>query len=325
MSIYFYWGDDDFALSQAVDELRQRVNSDWIQFNYQKIPSDSTDAPLEALNQAMTPPFGMGERLVWLADSNICNQCSKEVVAELERSLPAIPPSSNLLITSTKKPDGRSSVTKLLKKHAEVREFPLISPWQTDLLLKRVKEVAQALQVKLDHNAESLLAESVGNDTRRLWGELEKLKLYEEATQKPLNAEVVSRLVVANTQSSLQLATAIRNGKTGEALGLVTDLIYRNEPALRISATLVGQFRTWTMVRLMVENGERDEKVIASAAEVGNPKRIYFLRKEVASLSSEKLLKTLPILLELEVNLKRGVDALSTLQTKVVELCQVCR
>jgi DNA polymerase-3 subunit delta len=73
----------------------------------------------------------------------------------------------------------------------------------------------------------------------------------------------------------------------------------------------------------MVSEGERDPKAIATAAEVSNPKRIYFLTKEVQFLSLNQLTSTLGVLLELEVNLKRGADPLSTLQTKVIELCQI--
>jgi DNA polymerase-3 subunit delta len=40
-------------------------------------------------------------------------------------------------------------------------------------------------------------------------------------------------------------------------------------------------------------------------------------------MSLIQLTSTLRILLELEVNLKRGADPLSTLQTKVIELCQI--
>ncbi|HEY9726575.1 MAG TPA: DNA polymerase III subunit delta, partial [Chroococcales cyanobacterium] len=93
----------------------------------------------------------------------------------------------------------------------------------------------------------------------------------------------------------------------------------------RIVATLIGQFRTWLWVKLMVSEGETDQKAIATAAEVGNPKRIYFLTKEVQPLSSTQLISTLRVLVDLEFNLKRGSDPRSTLQTKVVELCQICR
>ncbi|MGH2414107.1 MAG: DNA polymerase III subunit delta, partial [Microcystaceae cyanobacterium] len=140
---------------------------------------------------------------------------------------------------------------------------------------------------------------------------------------KPLNQSEVAALVNVNTQNSLQLATAIRYGNYDKALGLVADLINRNEPALKIVATLVGQFRTWAIVKLKLEAGEKDEKIIATAAEVSNPKRIYFLRQDVQLLCSHQLLATLPILLALEFHLKRGADPLATLQTKIIELCHL--
>jgi DNA polymerase-3 subunit delta len=75
----------------------------------------------------------------------------------------------------------------------------------------------------------------------------------------------------------------------------------------------------------MVESGERDEKAIATAAEIANPKRIYFLRQDVARLKLPQLAAALPLLLELEFSLKRGAEPISTLQTKVIELSQLCR
>ena len=323
MPLYLFWGEDDFALVQAVDSLRQAVlDPTWTQFNFDKISGGVADATVDALNQAMTPAFGSGGRLVWLVDTTVCQQCSEELLSQLERTLPNIPQTSHLLITTSKKPDRRLKSTKLLQKYAQIREFPLIPPWKTEELDKRVQQVAAEVGVKLTPAAVKLLAESVGNNTRQLWNELEKLSIYGHNQTKPLDAKVIAILVNANTQNSLQLATAIRTGNQTEALQLVVQLINRNEPALRIVATLVGQFRTWIVVKLMIERGD-DEKAIALAAEVGNPKRIYFLRKEVNSLSSQQLLATLPILLELELSLKQGAEPLSTLQTKIIELCQL--
>jgi DNA polymerase-3 subunit delta len=82
-----------------------------------------------------------------------------------------------------------------------------------------------------------------------------------------------------------------------------------------------------------VETGQRDDRaikrsenairLIAQAAEVGNFKRVYFLQQEVKPLSVQQLVSTLPILLELEVSLKQGSEQMTTLQTKVIELCQI--
>lgn len=326
MPIYLYWGEDDFALTQAVNELRESVlDSSWVSFNYDKIPPDRPDAVIQGLNQAMTPPFGMGKRLVWLADTTVCQQCSETLLAELERTLPSIPDESVLILTTSTRPDGRLRSTKLLQKHAHIREFSLIPPWKTEELVHRVHSHSQQAGIRLTKNGAELLAQAVGNDTRQLFNELDKLRLYAGDSSKSIDEKMVAALVTFNTQNSLQLATAILQGNGAKALELVADLIDKNEPALRIVATLIGQFRTWLWVKLMVSEGERDQKAIATAAEVGNPKRIYFLTRDVQFLCVIQLSSTLRVLLELEFLLKRGSEPLTTLQTKVIELCQICK
>jgi len=326
MPIYLYWGEDDYALERAVTQLRDRaLDPAWGSFNYDKIEADGNDGAIQALNQAMTPPFGGGQRFVWLPNAKICQQCSADLLKELERTIDKVPDTSVLLFTSPKKPDGRIKSTKLLTKHAEVKEFSPIPPWQTDQLAKRVQEVAKQLKVQLTPAAIDLLAESVGNNTRQLFGELEKLQLFAGQTNAPIDAPAVETLVAATTQNSLNLAKAIHHGQTSEALTLVSELIQRNEPALRIVATLNGQFRTWLWVKLMLAAGERSDKTIAEAAEIGNPKRLYFIKQEVARTPLDRLQAAMAVLLDLEYSLKRGGDDLMTLQTKTIELCELFR
>ncbi len=313
-------------MGKAVEKLRQKVlDPNWSQFNYTKIPEDNAQATVEGLNQALTPAFGMGGRLVWVADTNLGQHCSETLLAELARTLPQLPENSHLLLTSSKKPDGRGKVTKLLKKYGEIAEFPTIPPWKTEEILYQVKRFCGEYGVNLTPEAKEFLAEAVGNNTRLLEQELNKLQLYGESQPQALALNIVANLITSHTQSSLELANAIRKGNQTLALKLVTELINRDEHPLRIIATLTKQFRTWLIIKLMLEKGERDEKAIATAAEIHNPKRIYFLRQEVSHLSGQKLLATLPALLELEVNLKKGASPLPTLQTQVIKLCQLCQ
>ena len=324
MPAYLYWGEDDFRVVQAVKNLQNQIlDPNWLQFNYHKLSCDRPETVIEGLNQVMTPVFGMGERLVWLVDSDLTqHKPSADVLEELERTLKIIPQTSHLLFTTSKKPDGRLSSTKLLRKYCEVKDFSLIPPWRMDLIIAQVKETAKDMGLKLTDKATEAIAEAVGNNTRQLWNELEKLKIYWGDNDKPLDEKAVAQLVLCNTQNSLQLAAAIKDGRADRALGLVNDLINRNEPALKIVATLVGQFRTWTIVKLMQQTGE-DNKAIATAAGINNPNRLYFIDREIKTRSAEQFLAALPLLLELEYSLKTGGEALSTLQTKVIELCSL--
>lgn len=326
MAIFVYWGDDDFALEEAVKTLKDKtLDPHWSSFNFDRILPDQPNGTIEGLNQAMTQPFGFGKRLVWLVESPVLQSCPEEVLEELERTLPQIPETTVLLWTSSTKPNGRLKITKLLQKYAVIEEFQVISFWKKEQIETQIRQIAKDKGVRLSRSAGDFLVEAIGNDTRQLYGELEKLKLYADQTTEPLSLEIVERLVTASTQNSLQLAGSIRIGDTAKALELFQDLINRNEAPLKILATLVGQFRTWLWIKVLVESGERDDKTIAAYAEIANPKRIYFFQQEIRNLSLAKLLKSLPLLLETETQVKRGQDSLSTLQTCIIELCEICR
>ncbi|MEB3144666.1 MAG: DNA polymerase III subunit delta [Cylindrospermopsis raciborskii 1523720] len=324
MPIYIYWGEDDFAIEKAVTLLRDRILDPlWTSFNYTTFLPDQGDSVIQALNQVMTPSFGAGGRLVWLINSNLCQNCPENIFSELKRTLPVIPESSFLLVTSPNKPDERLKSTKLLKQFADFREFSLIPPWKTELLVQAVNQAAQDIGIKLTPQVAETLAESIGNDSRLLYTEIEKLRLYLASSNIPLTSTIVTQLVRNTTHNTLQLAAAIKAGDSAKALGILADLIGAAEPGLRIVATLTGQFRTWLWVKMMMESGERNPQAIAQGAEVSNPKRTYFLQQEVKSLSVEQLVFSLPLLLELEVSLKQGASEILTLQTKVIELCQL--
>lgn len=322
MPIYFYWGEDDFTITIAVQKLKASVlDPDWIQFNYQKIAAENPDSPLEALNTAMTPVFGIGERLIWLNGTNICQNCSSRILAELERTLPKIPETSHLLFTAIKKPDRRLKSTKLLEKYAEFKEFSPLSPWKIDEIVKQTEQFAKEIDLNLTADSLQFIAESVGNNSRQLWQELEKLSLYGKT--KTLNPATISTLINCNSRNSIDLAKAILHGNKSLALESIELLINRNEPPLKIIATLVGQFRTWSTVKLIIEKGRQSDREIAKAAEISNFYRIKYLRQEIQSISSQKLLASLPILLEVEYSLKRGEEAKSSLQIAIIKLCQI--
>ncbi len=326
MPVYFYWGEDDFARDRAVSALQsQTLDPDWASFNLDKVSPDQSGAIVQALNQAMTPPFGMGGRFIVLTNTTLAQRCSEDVFAELERTLPMIPTTTTLVLTSEGKPDGRIKSTKLLQKHAQIKEFSPPPPWKADLIAAQVRDVAQELGVKLDRSAVDALVEAVGNNTRQLYSELEKIRLFSPQATQPLTAAAIAPLITATSQSTLKLFAAIRQGKTSEALEMLGDLIRQNEPAPVIARTLVGQFRQYLWVKLMIESGERDDGAIAAAAEIKNPKQLYFLRKDIAPMSLPALKKTLPLLMELEYQLKRSTDDLAALQTKTIELCDLFR
>ena len=151
------------------------------------------------------------------------------------------------------------------------------------------------------------LIDAIGSDSARLTMELQKLALHAESTGSDrISAAAVQSLIDGLSTNALQVGDALLAGDPGEAIALLDALIEGGEPALRIVATLSGQIRGWLWVLLLEQQGERDVAVIAKAAGIGNPKRIYVMRKQLQGRSPERCLKLLGRLLDVEAALKRG-------------------
>ncbi len=321
MPVYFYWGEDSFRLEQAVKALQQQVVDPlWESFNFEKYAGEDPSQIQSALAQVMTPPFGGGDRLVWLANTTLGQRCSAELLADLERTLPQIPSTCHLLLTSPQKPDSRSKVVKLLQQHSKFQEFSPIPAWKTSEIEAQIRNSAEHYHLSLSDEAIHLLAEAVGNDSRQLHNELEKLSLF--AGDRPPTPTDIATLVHATQQSTLALASSLLQSHTGAALSQLDALLQQNEPPLRLIASLSKQFRTWLWIKLL--SNERDVQTIAKLAEIGNPKRVYFLQKEVRAIPLAALEESLSILLVTEYQLKLGSEAHGTLRQAMVQLSLAC-
>lgn len=323
MPIHLLWGDDEAARTRAVEALvAELVDPAWAAINLSRLDGNEPDQAARALEEARTPPFGAGARVVLLQRSPFCNQCPAELADQLEDALGLIPPSCHLLLINPAKPDGRLRTTKALQKlvkadQASERSFALPSLWDGAGQVELVARTARELGLQLEPDAAEALSAAVGNDSARLAGELEKLSLYpggpEEGKNSPSDGGVITlaavrALVGGHSTTALAVGDALLAGQAAEAIALLDDLLAAGEPALRIVATLSGQIRGWLWVALLDRQGEQDVAAIAKAAGIGNPRRIYVLRRQIRGRSPERFLHLLGQLLEVEADLKRGAE-----------------
>ncbi|MCP9927169.1 DNA polymerase III subunit delta [Cyanobium sp. CH-040] len=321
MPIHLLWGDDEAARGRAVEALiAELVDPAWAAINLSRLDGNDPDQAARALEEARTPPFGAGARVVALQRSPFCNQCPAELADQLEAALELIPESCHLLLVNPAKPDGRLRTTKALQKlvkagQASERSFPLPAVWDEAGQVDLVARTARELGLALEPAAAEALAEAIGSDSARLASELEKLSLFAAAEAAPpagtapaITAAAVQALVGGHSTTALAVGDALLAGRPAEAIALLDALLASGEPALRIVATLSGQIRGWLWVALLDRQGEQDVTAIAQAAGIGNPKRVYVLRRQIRGRQPERFLGLLGQLLEVEVQLKRGAD-----------------
>jgi len=315
MPIHLLWGDDSAALERAINSLiADVVDPAWSSINLSRLDGAETGQAQQALEEARTPPFGSGGRLVLLQRSPFCNACPSELADRFEAAVPLIPDGSHLLLVNPAKPDGRLRTTKALQKlvkagTASEQHFQLPAVWDGAGQRQLVERTAADLKLRLDPDAVEALIEAIGNDSARLSMELQKLALHAESNGvASISATAIAQLIDGQASNALQVGDALLEGNVGEAISRLDGLIEAGEPALRIVATLTGQIRGWLWVSLLEQQGERDVGVIAKAAGIGNPKRIYVMRKQLKGRPPSRCLKLLGRLLDVEAALKRGAQ-----------------
>ncbi len=308
MPIHLLWGDDNAARDRAIAALiEEAIDPTWSSINLSRLDGSEAGQAQQALEEARTPPFGGGMRVVLLQRSPFCNACPSDLADRFEAILELIPASTHLILSNPAKPDGRLRTTKKLQKRIKQgldleQGFPLPTAWDGNGQRLLVKRTAEALSLKLDPDAIDALLEAIGTDSSRLESELRKLSLRTST----INAELVKELVTGRATNALAVGDALLDGDPGEAIARWDALINAGEPALRILATLTGQIRGWLWVSMLEQQGERDVAVIAKAAGIGNPKRIYVMRKQLQGRQPKRFLSLLGRLLEVEARLKRG-------------------
>ncbi len=321
MPIHLIWGDDGAAQDRTVENLIQKIiDPAWITINLSRLDGTDIFQANKALDEARTPPFGNGGRLVLVKRSPFCNGCSNDLAKYFEEILEIIPINTYLVLSNPNRPDGRLRTTKAIQKLVKSQkayETKCLLPtiWDEAGQHQLVKQAAQSLGLEIEREAITSLVEAIGNDSSRLYSELNKLALHAEAEKIQKNtgqgkllitAKTVNALIGGMSTNALQIGNSLLAEDYGEAISKFDSLVNTGEPVLRVISTLTGQVRGWLWVSLLESKGEKDVAVIAKAAGISNPKRIYVMRKQLQGRDPSKFLNLLSRLLKMEVELKRG-------------------
>ena len=294
-------GDDQHAIQEQLNQYKAEIDAQWLTLCYHRFPADRLD---QAISVARTRSLTGGKKLVIVENCHLKQWGDTEL--ETLQQLVQVPEFTILVFVATTV-DKRLKIYKHLVKYAKLFEFLLIPPWRADLIEKAIAIQAKKIKLVLSKGAVEYLAEAIGNDMTRAATELRKLYIYGNGRQ--LELAEVKELVPCQTQNSLQLASAIRQGESNQVLHLLDDLLSRSEPLMVIVATLLTQFRTWLWVKSAIVSGVKKDSELAQLCSISNPNRIYYLRQEVANTSINALAKAVTMMLDLEMSIKRGTES----------------
>ena len=311
--IHILVGDDRYRIQKEINKYKQQIPQHLQALNYQRYSNDNLS---EAIIDALSVSFNNCQKVVVIENCNFRE--FGEPGLSLLQPITKLPESTCLIFTASSI-DKRLKVSKFLLDLGEITEYKQIPPWRSDLLVKAVETEAREIGLKLTKDAARYLADAIGIDSERREKELEKLSVY--AGERKLNKSQVANFVPVNTQTSLQLADAIKSGRGLLVAKLANELLAKGEPPLKIIATLITQFRTWLWTKLAIAKGIKSNAEVAKLANVGNVNRIYYLRQEVAKCSLNSLSQTVVFLFELQVACQQGMKN-NAVQSRLLIACR---
>lgn len=315
--VYLLCGSENLLIDEFISVLKRLlVTPEAGSLNYQAFDAGEVDL-VEVLDLARTPPFfgqkrllvvrnstrfspapGSGERAQGEADQN--DREEKALLAYLASPSP----STCLVFTSKTKVDGRKKTVKAFVSLGGAVDCSLprgnLQPW--------VQSRARSYGLTLKPEALALLAGMAdGASLGIVDSELAKLACY-LGERSEVTAEDVAQISAAGIYEDVfSLVDAIGERRPQEAVRLVETLFHRGEPPIRLLFLIARQIRLIWQARFLKEEGARINEI---ARRLGvHP---YVARKsmeQAKNFSSGELLKSLELLLEADLNIKRGIWA----------------
>ena len=216
-------------------------------------------------------------------------------------------PTTKLLIFVEGKLDSKRRLAKLLKRYATV--FDAIEPKEQELRQYFQKwSQTQGLQF-VGQSFENLLLKSGFQ-----FSEIQKNLLFLQSYKSDgviEEKDIVEAIPKTLQDNIFDLTQLILAKKIDLARDLVRDLTLQGEDEIKLIAVMLGQFRTFTQVKILSETGQTESQIASSLGSylgrTPNPYQIKFALRDSRGISLAFLKRAISYLIATDYQIKTGV------------------
>ncbi|MDE3000207.1 MAG: DNA polymerase III subunit delta [Gemmatimonadota bacterium] len=200
-------------------------------FNLDIFHGEDMDAA-DAVSRASAFPMMAARRVV------VVKRLERLRDADARALLPLIddPVETTVLVFTADKLDGRKKLTAALRKNAVSVEFK--PPYENELP-QWIRRRAAALSKRIEPEAAHMLHLGTGSNPGELASELEKLAIYTNERDTITRDDVVQAGGASRSATVFELADAVGQRKTGDALNVLHRLLDRGDSPVAIVAMLI--------------------------------------------------------------------------------------
>ena len=309
MSVYFFYGDEDYNIEQAVDNLKSGLDKNFAAMNFKILENPSFPDLIAAVrSQAMM--FG---RMLTVIKCNAYfeqsgdenSKFSDSQYKELTEALDNNIENSDIafvvnLARDGKKIDTRKKIFKILSKYNS-QEFPAfkMNYYGKQDLANWIKKQAKSKGISLEQDVIDNLIEQVRNNLRELDSELEKLKLIAHP-KKNVTLDMVREICITN-EDIFDFAELVMSQNYEKALAEYRLLLDKKHP-LEILSALQTVLRKRILFKLNV-NKSVDE---ISAITGMSPNQVKAVMRNSKNQTLKQLVHVKENLTNAEYKIKSG-------------------
>ena len=216
-------------------------------------------------------------------------------------------PTTKLLIFVEGKMDSKRRLVKLLKRDAHVFDAVEVKEQELRQYFQKWSQ-KQGLQFT-KNSFENLLVKS-GFQFSEIQKNLLFLQSYKE--DSVIEEEDIVNAIPKTLQDNIfDLTQFILTKKMDQARDLVRDLTLQGEDEIKLIAVMLGQFRTFTQVKILSESGQTEAQIASSLGSFlgrnPNPYQIKFALRDSRGLSLSFLKQAISYLIETDYQIKTGL------------------
>lgn len=262
MSIYFFYGDEDYNIEQEIKKLKSKLlDKNFASMNFKVVDNPSFSDLISLLR---TQPMMFGNQMIVIncekyfsgstkGEEETSNAFDDSQLAEISDALKdnsetlCIVFVANLPRNEGKKLDSRKKIYKTITKYVQPQEFPTFKTYKIEDISSWISKEAKKMDITVEREASLALIEQIGNSLRELEKELEKLKLLAYPETK-ITKKMVREISICN-EDLFCFADFLIKGDKGNALLEFQKLLDKKHYQEILSATQT-MLRKWITIKL---------------------------------------------------------------------------
>ena len=328
--IYLIYGDDSLSVEEMLASLRADAGADEL-YDVSTTTLDGASVSLAELEAAWsTIPFLADRRTVMVRGLLARMERGRggstrsggidEEWADIGERLAIVPESSDVIFVDAAVNRG-NPLLRAIRPLAQVHEFRLPSVRE---MPGWVRQRADRLGAAIEPSAISALVDAIGNDTRLIDMELQKLALYR--SDGMIRRQDVEAMVSYVREANIFAAVdATLEGRAGIALRLVHQLLDAGRPPTYLITMLARQMRFLIVAKDMKARGFQQDEIGRKLAISGYP--LTKTMQQEGRFDAVRLVEIHRRLIEADLSIKTGaadeemaldalIVALSTAQSR---------